>query len=38
MDFITNYEKKIKKLKNKKIFKKIDILESITTKNLLLLI
>ena len=38
MDFITSYKKEIKELKNKKIFKKIEILENITTKNILSLI
>ena len=38
MDFITGYEKEIKELENKKIFKKVDILEGVTTKDLLSLI
>ena len=33
MDFIINYKKKIKKLENKKTFKKVDIREDITTKD-----
>ena len=38
MDFITSYKKKIKELENKKTFKKVDILEDVTTKDLLSLI
>ena len=35
MDFITDCEKEIKELENKKIFKKVDIPEGVTTKDLL---